>query len=194
MKALSNLGPKQQPDTIAKAIICLEKLFECSSFQPGTTILMKSVLCQILSLIGESNDTIVNLKQDDFIVLETAIDLSGIASTFSRCEALGHLKVLMNHSLNKALFLNAGFLEILGKVIEEGDCAEQALAADSITNLLLEEYDVESSKDSFIPRPLKTTSHSLGKIIMTMLITHVVAIEECSSPLFFHFNNFYYKK
>lgn len=195
MKALSNLGSKQQPDTIAKTRVCLEKLFECSSFQAGTTILIKSVLCQILSLIGESNDTIVNLKQDELVILETAIDFSGIASTFSRCEALGHLKVLMNHSLNKALFLNAGFLEILGKVIEEGDCAEQALAADLITNLLLEENDVESSKDSFIPRPLKTTSHSLGKMIMTVLITQVVAIEECSSALFyFHFNIFYYKK
>ena len=184
MKALSNLGPKHQPDTIVKARICLEKLFECSSFQPGTSILIKSVLCQILSLIGKSNDTIVNLKQDELVFLETAIDFSGMASTFSRCEVLGHLKVLMSHSLNKALLLNAGFLEILGKVIEEGDCAEQALGADLITKLLLEENDVESSKDSFVPRPLKTSPQSIGKIIMAILITHVVAIGECSSYLF----------
>ena len=177
IKALSHLGPKQEPGIIAKTRICLEKIFECTSFQPVTSILIKSVLIQILSLIGESNDTIVNLKQDELVFLENAIDFSGVASTFSRCEALGQLKVLLNHSLNKILFLNAGFLEILGKVIEEGDCAEQALAADLITKLLLEENEVESSKDGFIPRPSKTISHSLGKMTMTILIIHVVAIE-----------------
>ena len=63
----------------------------------------------------------------------------------------------MNHSLNKILFLNIGFLEILGNTVEKDDCAEQALAADLITKLL-EENKVESSKDGFITRHSKTNS------------------------------------
>ena len=94
---------------------------------------------------------------DEYFLFIYSNKYSEFATTFSRCEMLGHLKVLMNHSLNKTLFLNIGFLEILGNIIEKDDCADQALAADLITKLL-EENEVESSKDGFIPRHSKTKS------------------------------------